>query len=211
MFPTPAIRMAYMFNRLQGRAQVEVLRFIKGETIELEDAEDIIRILHNAFGDPDPFATARAKLTNLKQGKKEFNTYFAEFHMLVAKLNWNENAKLDTLREGMSHDLHRLLFGRTKKLTFDELVALCQETDTEFHSIHLSEGRTYHKQQCIPQGHAQSRAPANTATHTANPPPSCVSQAPHPVSRRPNHMPPDHAGSHAEPHVAAPDHGAGET
>ena len=31
------------------------------------------------------------------------------------------------------------------------------------------------------------------------------------LSRRPNHMPPDHAGSHAEPHVAAPDHGGGGT
>jgi len=31
------------------------------------------------------------------------------------------------------------------------------------------------------------------------------------MSRRPNHMPPDHAGSHAEPHVAVPDHGGGGT
>jgi len=40
----------------------------------LEDVEDIVRILHNTFGDPDPVDTARAKLSNLKQGKKEFNT-----------------------------------------------------------------------------------------------------------------------------------------
>jgi len=179
-FPTPAIRMAYTFNRLQGWAQAEVLPFIKGETIELEDAEDIIRILHNAFGNPNPVATAHTKLANLKQGKKEFNTYFAEFQMLVSKLNWNEDAKLDALRKGMSHNLRRLLLGRTKKLTFDELVALCQETDTESRAIHLSEGRSYHQQQRIPQGHAQSRAPATTTTHTANPPPSCASQAPHP-------------------------------
>jgi len=139
-FPTPAIRMAYTFNRLQGRAQAQVLPFIKGETMELKDTEDIIRILQNAFGDPDPVATACAKLANLKQGKKEFNTYFAEFQMLVSKLNWNKDAKLDALHEGMSHDLRRLLLGRTKKLTFDELVALCQETDTESRAIHLSEG-----------------------------------------------------------------------
>jgi len=109
-FPTPTIRMAYMFNRRQGRVQAQVLPFIKGETIELEDAKDIIRILHNAFGDPDPFATARAKLANLKLCKKEFNTYFAEFQMLVSKLNWNEDAKLDALCEGMSHDLRRFLW-----------------------------------------------------------------------------------------------------
>jgi len=175
-FPTPAIRMAYTFNRLQGRAQAQVLPFIKGETIELKDAEDIIRILQNAFGDPDPVATACAKLANLKQGKKEFNTYFAEFQMLVSKLNWNEDAKLDALREGMSHNLHRLLLGRTKKLTFDELVVLCQETDTESRAIHLSEGRSYHQRNS--QGHTHPRAPATTTIR--NPPQNGTGQAPHP-------------------------------
>jgi len=67
-----------------------------------------------------------------------------------------------------------------RKLTFDELGALCQETDTESHAIHLSEGQSYHQQQRIPQGHAQSHTAATTATHTANPPPSRASQAPHP-------------------------------
>ena len=96
-FPTTAIRMAYTFNRLQGHAQAQVLPFVKGENIELKDAEEIIQILHNAFGEPDPVATARAKLSTRKQGKKEFNTYFAEFQMLVSKLKWNEDAKLDAL------------------------------------------------------------------------------------------------------------------
>jgi len=85
--------------------QAQDIPFIKGETIELKDAEDIICILQNVFGDPDSVATDRTKLANLKQGKKEFNTYFAEFQMLVSKLNWNEDVKLDALREGMSHDL----------------------------------------------------------------------------------------------------------
>ena len=67
-----------------------------------------------------------------------------------------------------------------RKLTFDELGALCQETDTESHAIHLSEGQSYHQQQRIPQSHAKSHAPATTATHTANPPPSRASKAPHP-------------------------------
>jgi len=64
----------------------------------LNDSDDIIRILENTFGDPDPAATARSKLHSLKQGKKEFVAYFAEFQMLVAKLNWGEEAKLDALK-----------------------------------------------------------------------------------------------------------------
>jgi len=119
--------MAYTFNRLQGQAQAQVLPFIKGNTINLNDADDIIQILHNAFGDPDPAATARAKLSTLKQGKKELNAYFADYHMLVHKLNWNEDAKLNTLREEMSHELCHLLLGRTKGLSFNELVKICQE------------------------------------------------------------------------------------
>jgi len=89
--------MAYTFNRLQGRVQAQVLPFIKGETIKLKDAEYIIHILQNAFGNPDPVTTARAKLANLKQGEKEFNTYFTKFQMLISKLNWNEEARLDAL------------------------------------------------------------------------------------------------------------------
>ena len=173
-FPTPAVRMAYTFNRLQGRAQAQVLPFIKGDTIDLKDADDIIQILHNAFGDPDPAATARAKLSTLKQGKKEFNAYFADFQMLVSKLNWNEDAKLDALREGLSHELRRLLLGRTKGLSFNELVKICQETDTESRAIHLSEGRSY-QQPRNAQGHTHSRvataAPLAT-NHAANPVPS---------------------------------------
>ena len=179
-FPTPTIRMAYIFNRLQGRAQAQVLPFIKGETIDLKDAEDIIQILHNAFGDPDPVATARAKLATLKQGKKEFNNYFAEFQMLVSKLSWNEDAKLDALREGLSHDLRRLLLGRTKGLSFNELVTLCQETDTESRAIHLSEGRSHHQYPRNPQGHPHARAPTASAGPSAYQPPSSANQAPHP-------------------------------
>jgi hypothetical protein len=109
----------------------------------LGDAEDIIWIFHNALGDLDPVATTRAKLSTLKQEKNEFLTYFVKFQMLVSKLNWNENPKLVALREGLSYDLRRLLLGRTKNLTFNELVMLSQEAGTELLVIHVSEGRTH--------------------------------------------------------------------
>jgi hypothetical protein len=87
LFPTPAMRMAYAFNRLESRAQAQILPYIQaGATFSLPDVEDIIRILNDAFGDPDPIATARSKLHSLKQGKKEFTNYFAEFQTLVS--NW---------------------------------------------------------------------------------------------------------------------------
>jgi len=109
-FPMPALRMGYAFNCLEGRRQAQILPFVHNGAFQLNDSEDIIRILEAAFGDPDPAATARTKLHGLKQGKKEFTAYFAEFQMLVSKLSWDKHAKLDTLKEAVSMELcHQLL------------------------------------------------------------------------------------------------------
>jgi len=164
-FPTPALRMGYAFNRLEGRAQAQILPFVQNGAFQLEDSDDIIRILEVAFGDPDPAATARTKLHGLKQGKKEFTTYFAEFQMLVSKLSWDEHAKLDTLKEGVSMELHRQLLGRTQGLTFNQFVALCQQLDSEIRALQLHEGRhnASHQHRA---GQTQPRTQTTTATPT---------------------------------------------
>jgi len=140
-FPTPALRMGYAFNHLEGRAQAQILLFVQNGAFQLNDSDDIIRILEAAFGDPDPAATTRTKLHGLKQGKKEFTPYFAEFQMLVSKLSWDEHAKLDALKEGVSMELRRQLLERTQGLSFDQFVGLCQQLDSEIRALRLHEGR----------------------------------------------------------------------
>lgn len=167
LFPTPALRMAYAFNRLEGRAQAQILPYIQaGATFSLPDVEDIIRVLNNAFGDPDPLATARSKLHQLKQGKQEFTNYFAEFQTLVSKLDWNERAKTDALKEGLSIELRRQLIGKTKDLTYDQLVALCQELDSEMRALQMTEGKHGYQQ---PRAH-QLRNPPPTQPATPKQP-----------------------------------------
>jgi len=133
--------MGYTFNHLAGRAQAQVLPFVQNGTFLLNDSDDIIRILENAFGDPDLAATARSKLHSLKQKKKEFVTYFAEFQMLVTKLNWGKEAKLDALKEGISIELHCQLLGCSHGLTFDQFMALCQRLDSKIQALQHYEGR----------------------------------------------------------------------
>lgn len=165
-FPTPALRMGYAFNRLEGRAQAQVLPFVRDGEFALEDSDEIIRILEAAFGDPDPAATARAKLHGLKQGKKEFTVYFSEFQMLVSKLSWDEHAKLDALKEGVSLELRRQLLGRTQGLTFNQFVALCQQLDSEIRALQLHEGRhgTSHQNRSN-QNQPRTQAPTSTTTN----------------------------------------------
>jgi len=140
-FPTPALRMGYAFNRLEVRTQAQILPFVQNGAFQLNNSDDIICILEAAFGDPDPAATTRTKLHGLKQGKKEFTAYFAEFQMLVSKLSWDEHAKLDALKEGVSMELRRQLLGRTEGLSFDQFVGVCQQLDSEIRALQLHEGR----------------------------------------------------------------------
>jgi hypothetical protein len=178
-FPTPALRMGYAFNRLEGKAQAQILPFVQNGAFQLNDSDDIIRILEAAFGDPDPAATARAKLHSLKQGKKEFTTYFAEFQMLVSKLGWDEQAKLDALKEGVSMELRRQLLGRTQGLTFNQFVALCQQLDSEIRALQLHEGRhgasSHQHRGNQSQPRTQASAPAATSQSATAPGPMDLS------------------------------------
>jgi len=163
LFPMPALRMAHAFNRLEGHAQAQILLYIQaGATFSLSDVKDIIRVINNAFGDPDPLATARSKLHQLKQGKKEFTNYFAEFQTLISKLDWNGHAKTDALKEGLSSELRRQLIGKSRDLTYDQLVALCQELDSEICALQMTEGKQGYQQPCAPQ----SRNPPTTQPAT---------------------------------------------
>ena len=139
-FPTSALRMAYTFNRLEGYVQSQILPFTQNDTT-LADANDIVRILEAAFGDPDPAATARERLHARKQGKKDFASYYAEFQMLVAKLHWNEHAKMDALREGLCIELHEKLVGTHAPTTFAQFAATCQQLDSQIRAFQARQRR----------------------------------------------------------------------
>jgi len=166
-FPTPALCMGYAFNRLGERVEAQILPLVQSGKFLLEDLDNIIRILENAFGDPDPAATARSKPHALRLGKKEFTVYFVEFQMLVSKLNWGEEAKLDALKEGVSIELRHQLLGRIHGLNFDKFVALYQQPDSEIRALqHYEEqtGNSSHQQPQATQNLPRTHPPAPTYT-----------------------------------------------
>ena len=93
--------------------------------------------------------------------------YFAEFQMLVSKLNRGEEAKLDALKEGVSIELRRQLLGRANGLNFDKFVALCQQLDSEIRALQHYEGRngnSSHQQPRATQNLPRTHPPAPTYT-----------------------------------------------
>lgn len=57
------------------------------------------------FGDPDAVAIAQRKLYQLRKGKRDLSLYFSDFHRIIGKLKYIEQAKRDTLEHGMNEEL----------------------------------------------------------------------------------------------------------
>ena len=100
-------RLRYTVSRLSGPAFDQVASFVKTGTINLPNIDSLIQILEAAFGDPNRYSTAARKINSLRQGNKNFSSYYAEFQRYAANLDWNESAKKEALRKGMSEDLKR--------------------------------------------------------------------------------------------------------
>ena len=69
---------------------------------------------------------------NLKQANWDFSTYLAEFLCLAPDTEYDDNTKLTTLREGLSHELCALLLTILNEPdNFDDYVKLLQKLDSK--------------------------------------------------------------------------------
>src|SRR5258706_13779509 len=87
----------------------QIQQYIKDDSVGLKDLVVLIKILEEAFGNPNRVAEAEAKLCNLQQGSHEFTAYYAEFQHYASKVKWDETAKLSMLRKGLAYHLQNNL------------------------------------------------------------------------------------------------------
>ena len=99
--------------------------------VELDNLEALISKLEAALGDPDRKATAERKLMALKQGNKDFSTFFAEFSKYAADLEWNDIDKRSIMRSALCYELKVDLIAQVEPENFDDWVALLQRLDNK--------------------------------------------------------------------------------
>jgi hypothetical protein len=132
-------QLRYAVSVLGGDALNQIIPFMRDDKIDLPDLKALIDILERAFGDPDRAATAARKLYALKQGHREFSTYYAEFARYAADVDWNEPAKLSVLKNGLSYDLKQDLIPLPEEpQTIEALVAVCQKLDNRRRALENS-------------------------------------------------------------------------
>ena len=101
-FPSDKHRLEYLYGHLEGNVLAQVQPHITATGIMLDNVPALLKILQTAFGDLDPQGPATRELRKLRQTNKEFSTYIADFIRLSAIVPWDERAKLDHLRAGLS-------------------------------------------------------------------------------------------------------------
>ena len=69
-------KLRYAVSRLSGPAFDQVDSFVQTGTINLPNINSLIQILEAAFGDPNHYASAARKINSLRQGNKDFSSYY---------------------------------------------------------------------------------------------------------------------------------------
>ena len=178
-FPTPQSRMTYVTNRLKGAPYAQILPYIHKGICHLNDYDEILKILDNAFGDPNRRFNARSQLLQLRQNNKDFSTYFAEFQRLALESEMVEAALPSLLENGINAELRGMLMHSEPP-----------EADMEYHAFaaylqKLENRRKHYQSRGLPP--KQPRAPY--ANNRVNPNNSFHNPAPSPAAPAPVQTP----------------------
>jgi Retrotransposon gag protein len=183
LFPNEQKKLAYTVGRLEGPAFNHLLPYVQSSGVNLENVTALMEVLETAFGDPDRVGSAERALENLRQGNRDFATYYAEFSRLVADVDWNsEPAIRHALKRGLSLELKQELVHHDLPDTLNEFVRLCQKLDNRLRAFdaetrYRSSSRPTSRPALNPSqitapftAPSPIRAPQPAATSSSNPP-----------------------------------------
>jgi hypothetical protein len=85
-FPDEQSKLRYAFSRLEGAALEQLIHLVDNDHVDLDNFDAFITSLEEAYGDPDHANTAEHALSKLRQGNRNFVSYYAECQCLVDNL-----------------------------------------------------------------------------------------------------------------------------
>jgi hypothetical protein len=130
--PNEQAKLRYAFSRLEGAVLEQLLHLVKDDRMNLANFEAFVTSLEEAYRDPNHVNTAERVLAKLRQGNRDFITYYAEFQRLIADLNWNDAAKRTALHRGLCEELKDILSTQDLHEAWSCYVALVKKRDMQY-------------------------------------------------------------------------------
>jgi len=123
-------RLRYVVGRLEGAALNQVISFVTSDGVNFANTEALITHLNACFDDPDRTGTAVRKLQAIRQGTREFSSYFAEFQQYALQLNWNSDAIRAALKNGLAPVLDAALITVDEPEDYNSYISLLTKVDS---------------------------------------------------------------------------------
>jgi hypothetical protein len=109
-----------------------MLHLVENDHVNLETFGDFVTTLEESYGDPDRINTTERAIAKLRQGNRDFVTYYAEFRRLASDLNWNNAAKRAAFHRGLCDELKDILSTQDVPEDWNQYVALVKWRDQQF-------------------------------------------------------------------------------
>lgn len=133
-FPTADEQFTYVRSRIQGEAAT-IIRPLLGNNITT--VNNLFSFLEATYGDPNRKDTAQVKLGAIRQGRKSFITFFAEFRRLASDSELNEAGLITILRHALNPDLQRAMVGVKVPDKLNDYANLIQTFDNDLRYLAL--------------------------------------------------------------------------
>jgi hypothetical protein len=78
-FPDEQSKLRYAFSRLEGATLEQLIHLVDNDHVDLDNFDAFVTSLEEAYGDPDRANTAERALSKLRQGNRDFVSYYAKF------------------------------------------------------------------------------------------------------------------------------------
>jgi hypothetical protein len=131
-YPTERSRLIYAWGLLDGDA-ADLMR-----NVQPKDLEHLVSILEASYGDPHRETTARRKLQQLRQGRKGFISFFAEFQRYANDSGWNARALVDQLLVALNDDLRAALVGVKIPSSLEEAANVINECQNDLLRLQIT-------------------------------------------------------------------------
>lgn len=129
---TELLKMSYVQSRVNGNALAQLEPRLREDTAQsYKTANWLFNTMTAAFGYPNCKQTVRMKHRALRQGDRDFSSFWAEFHQRIAPDTlYDDEAMRAALMDGISNELKLLVVQDDVSPTLTKLISLLQKLNT---------------------------------------------------------------------------------
>ena len=140
---TPQDQAAYLFSRMEAKAQLMVVSFYQNQSSC--DAATFVRHLDSVYIDPNVAARALNRLQAMKQDRESFATFLPKFEKELGESQLTmvpDMVKIGYLRGALNTEMQRAMIGPVTYTDYGRFVQALLAVDSQLDYLQYQKGRT---------------------------------------------------------------------